>query len=102
MDAEPRQRRIPPKRKKREEGEGEPKQYRTIDGYLLDVRSCSAFCGWSEKKTWGMLKRRLIPFRKMGGRVIFLRAEIEAWLLTFDGCTLEEAAKNHEARHDAR
>ena len=39
-----------------------------------------------------------IPFRKLGGRIIFLRSELETWLSSLDGCTLDEAKTNQEAR----
>jgi predicted DNA-binding transcriptional regulator AlpA len=95
MDDDPRK---PPKRKPRDREQ--PKQLRTMNGFALDVRSASAFCGWSEKKTWRLVARKLLPFRKLGGRVLFLKPELEQWLLNLDGVTLEEAQANQEARHD--
>lgn len=71
---------------------------RTIDGVALDVRSASAFLGATEKQTRGLVARRLIPFRRLGGRVVFLRQEIEAWLAALPGCTLTEVQTNQEAR----
>lgn len=71
---------------------------RTIDGAALDVRSASAFLGAKEKHTRGLVARRLIPFRRLGGRIIFVRSELVAWLSTLDGCSLEEAQANMVAR----
>ena len=86
--------RKPPPRKQFGQGRGP----RRIDGALLDVRGGSIFFGWSEKKTRGMVQRRLVPFHKLGGRIMFLRAELEAWLPTVEGCSLAEATANMEAR----
>jgi hypothetical protein len=84
-----------PPRKKKGQGEGP----RTINGTVLDVRCGSLFLGWTEKKTRGLIQRRLIPFRWQSGRIIFLRSELEHWLTTLPGVTLDEAKANHEARH---
>ena len=67
---------------------------RTIDGAALDVRSASALLGAKEKQTRGLVARRLIPFRRLGGRIIFLRSELLAWLSALDGCSLGEALQN--------
>ena len=87
-------RKTPPK-KQRGQGLGP----RTIDGAALDVRGASVFYGGTEKQTRGLVERRLIPFKRLGGRIIFLRSELEAWLSGLDGCTLDAARKNLEARH---
>jgi hypothetical protein len=71
---------------------------RRINGAGMDVTTCSVHCGWSEKKTWRLVDRKLIPFRRLGGRIIFLRAEIEQWLQGLDGCNLAEARNNLEQR----
>jgi hypothetical protein len=54
--------------------------------------------GTTEKQIRGMVARRMIPFRRLGGRIIFLREEIELWLSSLDGCALDEARKNLQAR----
>ncbi len=46
----------------------------------------------------GLIARRLIPFRWVGGRLVFVRTELEAWVRGLDGCSLEEAQANAEAR----
>ena len=71
---------------------------RRIDGAALDVRGASAFYGGTEKQTRGLVDRRLIPFKRLGGRIVFLRAELETWLSGLDGCSIEEARTNLEAR----
>ena len=71
---------------------------RTINGAALDVRSAAAFVGDTEKGIRGKAARRLIPFRRLGGRIVFLRSELEMWLSGLDGCTLDEAKTNQEMR----
>ena len=71
---------------------------RTIDGAALDVRSASTLLGAKEKHTRGLVARRLIPFRRLGGRIIFIRSELVAWLSALDGCSLKEAQANMAAR----
>lgn len=85
--------RVPP-RKRAGQGRGP----RTMNGALLDVRAGTAFIGGTEKRTRALIARRLIPFRYLGGRIVFIRAELEAWLHSLDGCTLEEVKANAESR----
>jgi hypothetical protein len=92
MDAIPRK-----PRHKKQHGEGIGP--RTINGAALDVRGASYFYGGTVKQTRGLVERRLIPFKRLGGRIIFLRAELETWLQSLAGCSLDEALENREARH---
>jgi hypothetical protein len=91
MNASPRK----PPRKTTGQGTG----HRTINGAALDVRGAAALVGGTEKGIRGLVNRRVIPFRRLGVRIIFLKAELEEWLKALDGCTLDEARTNHEARH---
>jgi len=93
MDAEPR------KTPRKQVGQGTGP--RAFNGLALDVRGASVFYGGTEKQTRGLVARRLIPFRRLGGRIIFLRSELEMWLSTLDGCTLAEAKTNRAARQAA-
>lgn len=77
---------------------GQGRGPRTINGAALDVRGASGFYGGTEKQTRGLVNRRLIPFKRLGGRIIFLREELEQWLTSLDGCSLAEARTNLEAR----
>lgn len=83
-----------PPRKQAGQGRGP----RRIDGAALDVRGASAFYGGTEKQTRGLVDRRLIPFKRLGGRIVFLRAELEAWLASLDGCTIDQAQENLRVR----
>ena len=85
--------RMPPK-KRLGQGVGP----RKIDGVALDVRTGSAFLGWKEKKTRGMIERGLLPYKRMNGRIILIRSELESWLTSLTGCSLEESLANMRAR----
>lgn len=71
---------------------------RTMNGAAMDLRTATGFLGGTEKQTRGLVARRLIPFRRLGGRIVFLRSELEQWLSTLDGCTLGEARANQRER----
>jgi hypothetical protein len=71
-----------------------------INGALMDVRTASAFCGWTEKTTRALIARAVIPHRKVGARVVFVRSELEEWIAsTLPGVSLEEAKVNQAERH---
>jgi hypothetical protein len=71
---------------------------RKIAGEALDVRSTAALLGGTELQTRGLISRELIPYRRLGGRIIVLRAELEAFLAGLPGVTAAEAAQNAAAR----
>jgi hypothetical protein len=71
---------------------------RSYDGALLDVASASVLLGCSEKTLRARASRRLVPFVRFSGRVLFRRGELEKFLETLDGCTTEEAIANISAR----
>lgn len=85
----------PPKRRA-----GQGRGPRTINGAALDVRSAAALLGVSEKTLRGLVGRRLLPFKKLNARIIFLRAELEQWLSGLEGCGLAEARQNAGARYE--
>jgi excisionase family DNA binding protein len=69
---------------------------RTINGELLDVRSAATLLGCSEKTLRARVARRLVPFRKFSGRVVFRRKELDAFLEAMEGCSVKEALKNSQ------
>lgn len=74
---------------------------RTLDGAVLDVRSAAALIGTTEKLIRSRVERRCIPFRRLGGRIVFLRDELTAYQQRLPGCGLEEALKNLGERTEA-
>lgn len=84
---------LPPKKQP-----GQGKVNHTINGAALDVRSAAAFLGMTDKALRGMMARQCIPHRRINSRIVFIRAEIEAWLIDLPGVTLDEARMNQEER----
>lgn len=89
--------RCPPKKRA-----GQGRGHRKTNGALLDVRTGTAFLGGTEKQTRGLVARRLIPFRRLGGRIFFIKAELEEFIRKLDGCPLDEATENLRAREAAQ
>jgi hypothetical protein len=72
---------------------------RRFDGVALDVTAGAALIGETEKATRSKIARRLLPHRRLGGRIILLREELIAYLHALPGVTLEEALANVAARN---
>ena len=64
------------------------------DGLLLDVRGAAALLGTTERALRARVSRRVVPFRKFSGRIVFLRTELEQFLTNLPGCSLDEAREN--------
>jgi excisionase family DNA binding protein len=67
---------------------------------ILVVEDAARLLGNSEKSIRQCVARRTLPFRKLGGRVIFLKDELEAFLRDLPGCSLDEARANAAARNE--
>jgi len=65
---------------------------------VLDVRGAADLLGCTPKAIRKRVERRLIPFRKWGGRLLFKMTELEDFIAALPGCTLEEAQENEEAK----
>lgn len=74
------------------------KHTRPFSGELLDVATAASLLGTTPKSLRARVARRCIPFRRLGGRIVFLRTELTEFLHTLDGCTPEEARANLENR----
>ena len=70
----------------------------TLPGEILDVSAAAVFLGISEKGVRARVARRMIPFKRWGGRVCFLRAELLDFLRSLDGCRVDEALQNGRER----
>jgi hypothetical protein len=86
---------VPPKRKA---GFGIGK--RRINGEILDVSAAAQqWFGGSEDLVRSRVARGQIPYRKFGGRIIFLRHELEEFFSdSLPGITLSQARENLSAR----
>lgn len=67
---------------------------RSYNGQLLDVAAASELLGCSERALRARIARRLIPYRRFSGRIVFVRSELEAFLMNLPGVTLAEAQNN--------
>ena len=79
-------------------GSRERRKPQTFQGEILDVSSAAAFLGISEKSLRARVARRMIPFKRWGGRVCFLRGELLDFLRSLDGCRIDEALQNGRER----
>lgn len=43
-----------------------------------------------------LVMRRAIPFRKAGGRLLFIRSELEQWVVDAPGVAIEEIHRGEE------
>ncbi len=82
---------IPPKRQP-----GWGKGARRMDGEVLDVSTAARdFFGGSEDLVRSRAAAGLLPHRRWGGRIVFLRSELIAFFANgLPGITLEQARAN--------
>ena len=71
---------------------------RSFSGDLLDVATAAALLGTTPKGIRARIARRTIPFKRLGGRLVLLRHELENFVETLDGCSVSEARANLESR----
>ena len=67
---------------------------RRIDGAMMDIGRGAAFLGLPPKAARARIERGTLPYRRLGGRIVFLRRELERFLESLDGVTLDEALSN--------
>jgi hypothetical protein len=68
---------------------------RQFDGQLLlDVRGVALLLGTSERSVRARIGRKLLPYRKLSGRIVFLRSELEAFIADLPGVSVDEAKEN--------
>lgn len=70
-----------------------------VAGSILYVADAASYLGCSQKAVRSKVDRRLLPFRRLGGRVVFVRSELEAFITSLPGTTLAEAQANLALRH---
>ena len=68
-------------------------------GIVLDVHAVARdVFRDSEKAVRKRVERRSIPFRHDGGRIVFLREELQEFFRKLPGCSIDEALGNVAAR----
>jgi hypothetical protein len=75
-------------------------QRRAINGELIDIASASQLLGCSQKSLRARVARRIVPFRRFGGRIVFRLTELEQFIEQLPGVTVEQAQANLAARQD--
>ncbi|MGI8784618.1 MAG: helix-turn-helix domain-containing protein [Acidobacteriota bacterium] len=64
-----------------------------LDGELLDVGAAAALLGCSEKSVRARVARHQLPFRRLGSRVFFIRAELVRFFESLPGVRIDEILK---------
>ena len=72
----------------------------TVNGTLLGVAEAAAYLGGSERSLRWHVSRGLIPFRRLGGRIVFKRSELETFVDDLPGITLAQARRNAQKRKE--
>ncbi len=70
---------------------------RRLDGEVLDVAGVALLLGMTEKTVRARVARQLLPHRRWGSRVVFLRVEVLAFLAKLNGVTVAEALQRQQA-----
>jgi len=65
----------------------------------LDVAGAATFFGLTPKSVCARVARRQLPFRRLGSRILFSRAELIEFLDKLGGCFVAEAIAN--ATHES-
>ena len=56
----------------------------------LNLTVCAELMRRTENGVRGLVRRKAIPYRKPGGRLLFVRAEIISWINDSEGVRLQE------------
>ena len=78
---------------------GQPTGRRRLDGEVMDIPALAAMIGGTEKCARARVARGLLPYRKWGGRVIFIKSEILSFLSKLEGVSVDQALTNVAARN---
>jgi hypothetical protein len=54
---------------------------------LLSITTAAQDYGGSPAQWRGRIARKQVPFRRLGGRIVLLRGELETFLQNLPGCT---------------
>lgn len=65
---------------------------------VLDVAKAARLLGMTERALRGRVARRLVPYRRYGSRIIFLKHELERLIADLPGVSIAEARNNLQGR----
>jgi hypothetical protein len=60
---------------------------------FLTTDECADFIGRTPGAVRNLVMRRMIPYRKPAGRLVFLKSEIEKWIVQSPGLTIDQYFK---------
>jgi Helix-turn-helix domain len=80
---------------------GQPTGRRRFNGAEMDVAGQARELGITEKALRSQVARGVIPYRRHGGRIVFLPDEVRDFLRRLPGVTAEQALANVAARNGA-
>ena len=64
------------------------------------MRGTAALLGSTENMVRSRVSRGLLPYRRWGRRIVFIKAEVEEFLHQLPGCSADEALENHAERQE--
>jgi hypothetical protein len=62
----------------------------------LNSQECGKFIKRTPGAVRNLVLRRAIPYRKAGGRLLFLRSELEKWIDSAEGLRLVDNGNGYE------
>jgi hypothetical protein len=85
---------VPPRRKR---GDGAGKRHDFFGPNAASVRGFAEAHRMSPKLVYGLIYRRLLPFRKLGSRIIIVPSEVERVFAALPGCSADEVIERLRA-----
>ena len=67
---------------------------------VMDIRSVAQLLGTSEKVVRARISRRVLPFRRLGGRIVFMKDDLTAFINHLPGIGVDEALANERKRRE--
>lgn len=71
---------------------------RRVTGVVLDVAGAAELLGVTEKVIRSRASRMLLPHRRWGGRLVFVKRELEEFFQSLPGCLKDAVLENIDAR----
>jgi len=68
------------------------------DRRYLDVISAATYLGTTSGAVYAAVARRQIPFRRLGRKILFDKNELDAYIKSLEGVSVEEAVARIQNR----
>ncbi len=69
------------------------------NGEYLNTQQLSEYIKRSAAAVRNLVLRRKIPFKKVGGRLLFIRKEIDGWIQMSEGVSLDDLERDCERKN---